>query len=74
MKLNKQKVASELVKIARELISLDTFQKHQKNIAIKTLKMSDAGARVMGGMTKEEARDFLKSIGYSDRKIERLEK
>jgi hypothetical protein len=51
----------------------DVFKKHQKNIAIKTLKMSDIGARVMGGMTKEEARDFLKSIGWSDGKIRQLE-
>jgi len=52
---------------------LDVFQKHQKAIAIKTLKYSDQGAFIMGGMTKDEARKFLKSIGYSDNQIKKLE-
>lgn len=34
-------------------------QKHQLKIARDTLKMSDAGARIMGGMTKEEARQVI---------------
>ena len=66
-------IASELCKIARELLALTVPQRHQKAIALKTLKMSDAGAHIMGGMTKEEAREFLLSIGYSQRKIDRLE-
>ena len=37
----------------------DVFAKHQRRIAIDTLKMSDIGALIMGGMTKEEARTFL---------------
>jgi len=53
--------------------ALTVPQKHQKAIALKTLKMNDVGVKVMGGMTKEEARDFLKSIGYSDSKIRQLE-
>lgn len=53
--------------------NLDVFGKHQKAIALKTLKMSDVGANIMGGMTKEEAREFLKSIGYNDAQIRRLE-
>jgi hypothetical protein len=52
---------------------LDTFQKHQKKIAIATLKMNDMGASIMGGMTKAEARNFLKSIGYNENQIARLE-
>ena len=48
-------------------------EKHQRNIAIKTLKYSDIGAQIMGGTTKEEARKFLKSIGYTDREIKKLE-
>jgi len=52
---------------------LNVFQYHQKQIAIKTLKMSDIGAEMMGGMTKDEARAFLKSIGYSDIQIAKLE-
>jgi len=58
---------------ASERVALTVPQKHQKNIAIKTLQMSDVGARVMGGMTKDEAREFLKSIGWSTSKIRRLE-
>ena len=48
-------------------------ERHQKQVAIKTLKMSDAGAKIMGGMTKQEARDFLKKIGYTDTQIAKLE-
>ena len=36
------------------------FNKNQIAIAKKTLKMSDAGANAMGGMTKDEARAILK--------------
>lgn len=36
---------------------------HQIKIAKSTLRMSDAGARIMGGMTKEEARALLKQHG-----------
>lgn len=43
---------------------MDVFKKHQLRIAKATLKMSDAGARIMGGMTKEEARaTILKLTG-----------
>ena len=52
---------------------LSVPEKHQRNIAIKTLKYSDIGAQIMGGTTKEEARKFLKSIGYTDREIKKLE-
>ena len=58
---------------ARITGELSDFEKHQKQIAISTLKMSDAGASVMGGMSKKEARDFLRLIGYSDERIKRLE-
>ena len=37
-------------------------EKHQLKIAKDTLKMSDAMARVMGGMTKEEAREVVKKL------------
>jgi len=52
---------------------LTTPQKHQLAIAKKTLKMTDAGAKIMGGMSKKEAKEFLKSIGWSDRKVAKLE-
>lgn len=38
----------------------DIFLKHQVKIAKATLKMSEVGAAIMGGMTKEEARKLLK--------------
>lgn len=46
-------------------------EKHQEKIAKDTLKMSDFGARMMGGMDKEEAIKFLKSIGYTDKEIKK---
>lgn len=54
--------------------SLSVPEKHQLKIAKDTLKMSDAGARIMGGMDKDEARKFLKSIGYTDKEIAKMEK
>jgi len=41
----------------------DVATRHMINIAIKTLKMSDAGALVMGGPTKAEARATLERYG-----------
>ncbi len=35
-------------------------EKHQIKIARATLKMSDAGALIMGGMTKNQARGLLR--------------
>ncbi len=34
-------------------------EKHQLKIARQTLKYSDAGALIMGGMTKAEAREVI---------------
>ena len=44
---------------------MTTAQTHQKNIALRTLRMPDAMAGVMGGMTKQQAREFLKSINIT---------
>lgn len=44
--------------------SLSVPDQHRKKIALQTLKMSDSGARIMGGMSKDEARSYLKSIGH----------
>lgn len=38
---------------------LSVPEKHQLNIARTTLRLSDVGARIMGGMTKEEARAVI---------------
>ena len=54
-------------------MSLSVPDQHRLKIAKSTLKMSDAGAVIMGGMTKDEARDFLKSIGWSEQRIAKLE-
>jgi hypothetical protein len=35
------------------------FEQHQLRIARDTLKLSDVGARILGGMTKEEARHII---------------
>ena len=35
------------------------FDKHQLKIARQTMKMTDAGASIMGGMTKAEAKKIL---------------
>ena len=40
-------------------------EKHQLKIARDTLKMSDIGASIMGGMTKEEAREIIKKLKKS---------
>lgn len=42
---------------------LDVPTQHQIKIAKKTLTMSDVGARIMGGMTREEAKEILKKYG-----------
>lgn len=42
--------------------TLTVPEKHQLRIAYKTMKMTDAGALVMGGMTKDEARAVIKKL------------
>ena len=41
---------------------LNVFEKHQLKIAKDTLKMSDIGVQVMGGMTKAEARKIIQRL------------
>jgi len=53
---------------------LNVPDRHQLKIAKSTLKMSDIGATIMGGMTKEKARQVLARIaGWSTEKIKRFE-
>jgi hypothetical protein len=52
---------------------MNVFTKHQVAIAKKTLTLSDAGALVLGGMTKDQARKILKDNGWSDSRISKLE-
>lgn len=49
--------------------TLTVPEKHQLRIAKQTLRMTDAGANIMGGMTKDEARQFLSRIGWTGAKI-----
>jgi len=42
--------------------TLTVPQKHQLRIARKTLKMSDVGALVMGGPSKEESRRIIQEL------------
>lgn len=39
--------------------NLNIFERHQWRIAHDTLRMSDVGAGIMGGMTKAEAREII---------------
>lgn len=53
--------------------TLSVPETHQKRVAMRTLKMSDVGAYIMGGMTKLEARAFLLNVGYTETKLNLLE-
>lgn len=53
-------------------VAQDVFERHRKRIALDTLKMSEVGASVMGGMNKKEAIGYLRSIGYADQKLTNL--
>ena len=54
--------------------AVDVPTKHQIKIAKDTLKLSDAGAKIMGGMTKDEARAVLKkhNIKFEESNDERV--
>ena len=41
---------------------LSAFDEYQLKIARKILTYTDAGARMTGGMTKSEARDFISKM------------
>jgi hypothetical protein len=51
---------------------MNVFDKHQINIAKKTLKLSDVGASILGGLTKPEAMLMLKQNGMSVTEITNL--
>ncbi len=48
---------------------LSVPEQHQLKIALSTLHMAPAMARVMGGMSHDEAKKFLKSVNYTDAQI-----
>ena len=43
-------------------VYMSVFEKHQINIARKTLNMPDGIVGVMGGMTKKEAKEFIEKM------------
>lgn len=47
----------------------DVADYHQTRIAKQTLRMNDPMAAVMGGMSKDESRDFLRKKGWSDKRL-----
>jgi hypothetical protein len=54
--------------------NLSVPEKHQFKIAKDTLRMNDTMANIMGGMTKDQARQFLRDrCGWSEQRIERFE-
>ena len=50
---------------------MDVFDKHQLRVAKATLRLSNAGAKIVGGMTKEEARLVIKRLTgkYSEEEV-----
>ena len=46
---------------------------HRRRIAVRTLQLNDVGAAVLGGMTKDEAREVLRQAGVSDEQIAKIE-
>ena len=60
--------------VDKYLLELSVPEQHQMVVAKSTLRMSDVGAKIMGGMTKDEARKFLMKCGYSAKRIAKIEK
>ena len=52
---------------------VDVALRHQIKIATRTLHLNDAGAVVLGGMSKQEAYDLLRDCGYSHAKLVRMQ-
>lgn len=51
---------------------LSVPEQHQEKIALKTLKMHKVGAAIMKGMNHKEAVSFLRKIGYTDKKLQKM--
>ena len=53
---------------------MTTPERHQLKIAKSTLKLTDFGATILGGMTKAEAREFLADkVDWSASRITKYE-
>ena len=57
----------------KKVYTKNIFDFHQLKIAKSTLGMSDIGAKIMGGMNKLEARNFLRKMGWSEKRISKFE-
>lgn len=53
--------------------TLGVPDKHRKRVALDTLALTDVGIAVLGGPSREEARAFLRSIGYTEQTLDRIE-
>ena len=58
---------------SNKIMSKNIFDKHKTKIAKQTLRMSDVGAVIMGGMTKDEARVHMQSMGWCWKQIKDYE-
>ena len=47
---------------------MNVFDKHQLKIARKTLTYSDIAVKILGGMSKEEARQIIKKLSKQENK------
>jgi hypothetical protein len=47
---------------------LSVFDKHQLKIAKRTLELNDIGAMILGGMTKQEAKEVIKKLTGKEHK------
>lgn len=65
-------IFNSLYRFLNEINEEMEFDKHQKKIALDTLKMNKVMASVIGGMSHKEAIAFLRKKGYSDKKIKKL--
>jgi len=52
---------------------MNDFQWHQLRIAKRTLLMSAWSVMQLGGMTKAQARDTLRKLGWSEKRIRKHE-
>jgi len=57
-----KKASKSKTSLLKEERQLSVPEKHQLQIAKKTLQMNDTFARIMGGMTKDEAREIIKRL------------
>lgn len=68
-------VNQKLNAAAKRFAAMSPADRHQFKIAKDTLRMTDAGASIMGGMSKDQARQFLRTyMKWTEGAIARLER